>query len=130
MNSFRNFMMGRYGTDQLTLALLVVGMVLTFISNTIDLNFLISLTYIIFFICIYRTMSKNIPARQKENYRFLKYWNPVMSWSKTKYNVIKSSKDYKYFKCPNCKQVLRAPRGKGKISVTCQKCNTKFIQKS
>lgn len=130
MNSLRNFMMGRYGTDQLTLTLLISGMVLTFISNAFDLNFLSRLTYLIFFICIYRTMSKNISARQKENYKFLKYWNPIMSWSKAKYNVVKSSKDYKYFKCPNCKQVIRAPRGKGKISVTCQKCNTKFIQKS
>ena len=130
MNSFRNFMMGRYGTDQLTLALLISGMVLTFISNAFDLNFLISFTYVIFFICIYRTMSKNISARQKENYKFLKYWNPIMSWSKAKYNVLKSSREYKYFKCPNCKQVLRVPRGRGKISVTCQKCNTKFIQKS
>jgi len=130
MNGFRNFMMGRYGTDQLTLALLVLGMIFTFIGNALDLNFLTTITYVIFLACIYRTMSKNISARQKENYKFLKYWNPVMSWSKGKYNIIKSSKDYKYFKCPNCKQELRVPRGKGKISVTCKKCNTKFIAKS
>ncbi len=130
MNNFRSFMIGRYGTDQLTLALLITGMLLTFISNAFDLNLLVSLTYIIFFICIYRTMSKDISARRKENNKFLKYWNPVMAWTKSKYNVFKSSKDYKYFKCPNCKQELRAPRGKGKISVTCQKCNTKFTQKS
>lgn len=130
MNGFRNFMVGRYGTDQLTVALLVAGMILTFIGNALDLSSLIMLTYVIFFACVYRTMSRNILARQKENYKFLQYWNPTKSWGISKYNILKSSRNYKYFKCPNCKQELRVPRGKGKISVTCQKCNTKFIQKS
>lgn len=130
MNGFRNFMVGRYGTDQLTVALLVAGMVLTFIGDAFDLYWITMITYVIFFACIYRTMSRNIQARQKENNKFLQYWNPSRAWLKAKYNVLKSSRDYKYFKCPNCKQELRVPRGKGKISVTCQKCSTKFIQKS
>jgi ribosomal protein S27E len=130
MNGFRNFMVGRYGTDQLTVALLIVGMILTFIGNAFNLYLITMITYVIFFACIYRLMSKNILARQKENNKFLQYWNPSKTWLKAKYNVIKSSKDYKYFKCPNCKQELRVPRGKGKIAVTCKKCGTKFIQKS
>lgn len=130
MNGFRNFMIGRYGTDQFTLALLIAGMVLTFIGNAFKLRFLTIFTYVIFFACIYRTMSRNITARQKENNTFLRYWNPLRSWFKTKYNIVKSSRNYKYFKCPKCKQELRVPRGRGKIVVTCQKCNTKFIQKS
>ncbi|MDW5300160.1 MAG: hypothetical protein SA378_08490 [Sedimentibacter sp.] len=130
MNGLRNFMMGRYGTDQLTLALLILGMIFTFIGDALEFNSLITLTYIIFLTCIFRIMSKNILARQKENYKFLEYWNPIKSWSKGKYNIIKSSKNYKYIKCPNCKQKLRVPRGKGKILVTCKNCNTKFIAKS
>lgn len=130
MNGFRNFMAGRYGTDQLTVALLVAGMILTFIGDAFELYSLTIITYAIFFACIFRTMSRNTLARQKENIKFLKYWNPLRSWGKAKYSVLKSSKNYKYFKCPNCKQELRVPRGKGKITVTCQKCNTKFIQKS
>ena len=130
MNGFRNFMVGRYGTDQLTAAMFVAGMILTFIGNAFNWHVLIILTYVLFFVCIYRTMSKNILERQKENNKFLRYWNPVVRWFKKKYNILKSRKDYKYFKCPNCKQELRAPRGKGKIAVTCEKCGTKFMQKS
>lgn len=130
MNGFRNFMVGRYGTDQLTVALLVVGMLLTFIGNALDLYLITMITYVIFLACVYRIMSRNIQARQKENNKFLQYWSPSKTWLKAKYNVLKSSREYKYFKCPNCKQELRVPRGKGKISVTCQKCSTKFIQKS
>ncbi|HBD64691.1 MAG TPA: hypothetical protein DC038_09675 [Clostridiales bacterium] len=128
MNGFRNFMVGRYGTDQLTLALLILGMVLTFIGNAFDLHLLTLVTYVIFFACIFRTMSKNFVARQRENQKFLQYWNPASAWLTSKYRVLKSSKDYKYFRCPNCKKELRAPRRKGKIAVTCQRCGTKFIQ--
>lgn len=130
MHNFRNFMNGRYGTDQLTIALLVLGMILTFLANAFEWYTITMLTYLIFFTCIFRSLSKNRLARQNENKVFLKYFNPAQSWLKLKYNIAKSSKDYKYFKCPNCKQELRAPRGRGKISVTCQKCNNKFIQKT
>ena len=130
MNGFRNFMAGRYGSDQLTVALLIAGMVFTFIGDAFEWYFLTLISYAIFFTCILRIMSKNILARQKENYKFLQYWNPLKSWGKTKYSILKSSRNYKYFKCPNCKQELRVPRGKGKIAVTCQRCNTKFNTKS
>jgi hypothetical protein len=130
MNGFRNFMAGRYGTDQLTLALLIAGMILTFLGDAFVWYSLTLISYAVFFTCIFRTTSKNILARQKENIKFLQYWNPLKTWGKTKYSILKSSRNYKYFKCPNCKQELRVPRGKGKIAVTCKKCNTKFITKS
>lgn len=130
MNGFRNFMTGRYGTDQLTVALIILGMVLTLTGDAFNLNLLTLISYAAFLMSIYRTLSKNIIARRKENTKFLHYWNPAKDWLSTKYNILKSNKSYKYFKCPNCKQELRVPRGRGKISVTCQKCHTKFIQKS
>lgn len=130
MNGFRNFMTGRYGTDQLTVAMLVSGMVFTFIGDAFRLETLTLLTYAIFIGCVFRTMSRNIATRRSENQKFMKYFTPVMTWSKSKYNMIRSGRSYKYFKCPNCNQQLRAPRGKGKIAVTCQKCGIKFIQNS
>lgn len=130
MNGFRNFMSGRYGTDQLTLSLLILGMALTFLANAFDWHAVTIFTYVIFFACIYRTMSKNISARQTENIKFLKLYNPAKAWLIGKYNIVKSLKYYKFFKCPYCKQEIRAPRGRGKISVTCQKCKNKFIQKT
>ena len=38
-------------------------------------------------------------------------------------------KNYVYFKCPTCKQLLRAPKGRGKIRVTCSRCTSKFEKK-
>jgi len=123
-------MTGRYGTDQLTVALIILGMVLTFTGDVFRLDLLTLISYAAFLMSIYRTLSKNIIARRKENAKFLHYWNPAKDWLSTKYSILKSNKSYKYFKCPNCKQELRVPRGRGKIAVTCQKCHTKFIQKS
>ena len=36
----------------------------------------------------------------------------------------------KYFRCPNCKQMVRVPRGRGKITITCPTCKQQFDRKS
>ena len=33
---------------------------------------------------------------------------------------------YCYYYCPNCKQQVRVPAGKGKVRITCPRCNEKF----
>ena len=38
-------------------------------------------------------------------------------------------KNYRYFKCPCCKQVQKAPKGRGRIRVTCHKCGNVFEKK-
>lgn len=130
MNWFRNFMMGRNGIDQLNMAILIFGMIITFIGDILTSSILMLTTYIIFGICIFRMLSTDISSRKKENYKFLEYWNPVHSWLKVKYQMIRGDKVYKYFKCPNCNKMLRAPKGKGKIIVTCQQCKTKFTKET
>ena len=37
---------------------------------------------------------------------------------------------YRFYKCPQCKQTVRVPKGRGKICITCPKCKTEFIKKS
>jgi predicted RNA-binding Zn-ribbon protein involved in translation (DUF1610 family) len=130
MNRFKMFMMGRYGTDQLSVAILILGMILSFIARIFSSSVITFLSYIVFGVCIYRIMSKNAALRQQENYKFLKIWNPIGRTLQSKLNMLRGSKNYKYFKCPNCKQMIRAPRGKGKIAVTCPKCHTKFIKET
>jgi uncharacterized C2H2 Zn-finger protein len=41
-----------------------------------------------------------------------------------------SSKSHKFFKCPSCHNILRVPRGKGKIFVTCPKCGERFQKRT
>ncbi|MDD2628507.1 MAG: hypothetical protein PHD20_06485 [Clostridia bacterium] len=130
MNRFRMFMMGRYGTDQLSMALLILGMTLSFVAETFSSSIITLLSYIVFFICIYRIMSRDIALRSQENYKFLRIWSPINKTLQSKVNMLKGRKYYKYFKCPSCKQMIRAPKGKGKIAVTCPKCKNKFIKQT
>lgn len=130
MNRFRMFMMGRYGTDQLSMALLILGITLSFVAETLSSSIITLLSYIVFFICIYRIMSRDIALRSQENYKFLRIWSPINKTLQSKVNMLKGRKYYKYFKCPSCKQMIRAPKGKGKIAVTCPKCKNKFIKQT
>ena len=65
-----------------------------------------------------------------ENQKFLKLVEPITSRFKKFKMRMDGRKDYKYFKCKNCKQEIKVPKGKGTIKVTCPKCGEKTIQKS
>lgn len=128
----RKFMYGRYGVDTLNrdLIFLNLGIYIIILLLPRKLNFLMIIGYIPLGICIFRTLSKDIFKRQQENYKYLALRNKYMPIINKKINRIKSSKDYKYLKCPNCKQELRVPRKQGKITVTCPKCRNSFKAKS
>ena len=132
MNWLKKFMYGRYGGDDLSKALLVLSFILIIIARFLpkSLSSLIAIGYIPTLVCVFRIFSRNIFKRRQENYKYLKIKNSVVIWSKQKLNRVKDSKTHKYFKCPDCKQKLRVPRGKGKISVTCPKCKKTFKGKS
>ncbi len=128
MNRFNNFMFGRYGSDKLNIALLVTSIIFTLISRITRIGIIFYLSYIPLFLCIFRMFSRNINKRVQENNKFLLYYMPIERWFIKKFNMIKGLKTYKYFKCPNCKQTVRVPRGKGRVNVICPKCSTKFIK--
>ena len=72
----------------------------------------------------FRAFSKNIAKRQAENNWYINEIElPLRSY------LNRDRKNYAYFKCPTCKQVLRAPKGRGKIRVTCSRCTSKFEKK-
>ena len=120
---------GRYGTDKLNLALLIFGLILSLIGTLVfwPVTLLADALYIW---ALFRTFSRNIPARQRESAAFLRFWSPIESWLRARKVRFSQRKQYKYFKCPNCRQELRAPRGRGKIEVTCQKCHNVFRTKT
>lgn len=126
MDWLRRFMMGRYGGDQLSIALVIFSVLMSFIAQLIRIPLIGFISYIPLGIAIYRILSRDISRRSMENYKFAMFMSPVYSWiKKTRYRAI-DSKTHRYFKCPNCKAKLRVPKGKGKIIVTCPICKTEF----
>ena len=124
-------MAGRYGADQLSIALLLFWLFLSIMTRFIKYNQIIIVVNIaLAFFIYYRIFSRNITKRYQENIKFLKYWNPIKNKLKNTIKHIKGARYYRYYKCSNCKQVLRVPKGKGKISITCPKCKLTMIKKS
>lgn len=76
MNWLRNFMSGRYGLDQLSLALVILTMALTLISSIFRWPILVILSYIPRFCAFYGRYPARLIKRYRENQRFLKIWNP------------------------------------------------------
>jgi Zn finger protein HypA/HybF involved in hydrogenase expression len=123
-------MEGRYGGDQLSMALLIFSVLFTLIAELTGVKVLALIGYIPLGVCVFRMLSRNKSKRSMENYRFAMLMSPVYSWFKKIQNRLKDTKTHKYFKCPNCKTKLRLPKGKGKISITCPKCKTEFVKKT
>lgn len=123
-------MRGRYGSDELNRVLIGIALVLTFANLFIRNGIVSLLAFLLLILCYVRMFSRNYMKRQSENYKFLKYWNPI----RFKFNKFiakqKGRKDYKYFKCPKCAKAVRVPRGKGKICITCPECREEFNRKS
>ena len=74
--------------------------------------------------------SRNIQARYAENEKFMRWWRPVSNRIRGAQGRFADRKTHCYFKCPECGQRLRVPKGKGKIMITCPHCHTKFDRKT
>lgn len=130
MKKLREIMYGRYGTDQLSKALLLIGVILALIGQLTKKPLFSFISYVPLLISIYRMFSKDISNRSMENYKFTMYLSTAYSRYKKMQKQFKERKTHKYYKCPNCKTELRLPKGKGKIIITCPKCKDKFEKRT
>ena len=134
---FRNFMRGRYGVDQLSNGLVFLFFILFLIGILTRNTIFTWIALIPMILSYYRMFSKNFSKRYNENRIYTNLMSPVYDlldkikgFFNRKIKRFKTRKEYKYFKCPNCKQELRVPRGRGEITVTCPKCKQSFDRKS
>ena len=120
--ALQRFMMGRYGTDKLNMAILGAGVLLCVLVmiNPLPLldGILTALSYCFMFWAIFRCLSRNTYKRYQENKKYLRFLERI------------KDREHRYFDCPRCRQPVRVPRGKGKIAITCPKCKEKFIKKT
>ena len=127
------FMQGRYGVDQLSKFLLILGLVVVVISALFNSRvslILYILGWVLVIYCYFRVFSRNIPKRYAENQAFLAKTYKIRTFFQKQKNIWQQRKTHHIYTCPSCKQKIRIPKGKGKIEVRCPKCGTTFIKKS
>lgn len=126
----RQFMLGRYGQDDLNILLSVAALVLIIISMFAGRIVLYPLSLILLVICFYRMLSKNTAKRSRENHAYLRLRGKPARWFTGRKDRFKQRKTHCFCKCPSCRSQLRVPKGKGRIVVTCPKCRTSFEKKT
>ncbi len=117
------FMMGRYGIDALskfTLGIAIACMVLNLFFRNGILN---GIAFLLLVVCYFRMFSRDIGKRYQENVKYWSLRNKVLRF-------FKLNKTHHIYRCPQCKQKIRIPKGKGKVEITCPKCRTCFIKRS
>ena len=123
----RRFLYGRNRVDQLNIFLLAAALALSVLSLILSrfgpvcavIGLVVNLgSYVLLFWYIFRFLSRNLEQRALENRRFLTWKSRI------------TDRNNRYYRCPNCKQTVRVPKGRGKICIKCPKCSEKFIKKT
>lgn len=122
------FMSGRYGSDPLNQAMMFLSVLLFLVSIFWSPIYILALALMVG--VLFRMFSRNIAKRQAEGAAFERLRARVVRFFTNTKNLMFGTKTHRYYKCPSCKQVVRVPRGRGKISIHCPKCQTDFAKKT
>ncbi len=124
----QNFMVGRYGSDELSFAILILYLGFCIISVFADIPLLQLLATILIAWSFYRILSRNIAARRAENDTYLRFLANLYKKKRAR-KARRQDKNHRYYRCRHCRTVMRVPKGIGKIEITCPKCGKKFTKK-
>ena len=123
-------MYGRYGTDELNLVLMILGIIVMFLSRIFWFWPLAIISYALYIYALFRMFSRNLQKRAHENEIYLQKtnkWRTSLHQARVRF---KNRKQYKYFKCPQCGVRLRLTRGCGEKNIVCSQCKHTFHVKA
>lgn len=126
------FMQGRYGMDSFGRFLLVVSLIVVLLSNFRLLHILYFPAILLLAYVYFRMMSKNIYKRQRENQKFLAIKENFCGKNgglggRFRGRGTGDNSQYNFYRCRSCGQVIRVPKGKGTLKITCPKCGNSFV---
>ena len=126
----QRFMAGRYGNDQLNQFIFIVAIISMVLEIITRQSLFYTLTLVLLILAYVRVFSRNINKRYEENMKFLQKKDAILNKSRRQKYYAAQRRNFHIYTCPQCKQKIRIPKGKGEISITCPKCRTSFIKKS
>lgn len=124
------YMNGRYGIDELSKVLLMLGLIINVLSNFVGGMILSAIGIALIAYAVLRILSKEKTNRYKEYRYYIAMKQNVMTKIQKLKNKQAQRKVYKFYTCSECKKAIRVPKGKGKIKITCPSCKNQFIKKT
>ena len=122
-------MYNKYGADQFGLTIFVAALICSVIAMFTRNGFFYILELALVIYGFFRMFSKNYVKRRIENDAYLRIVIVIKRSWKVFVNNLKD-REHKYFLCPHCHQMVRIPRGRGKVTITCPNCRREFEKKS
>ncbi len=131
---FQQLMQGRYGTDEFNrfLSFFALGLIIISFFRWlwpplfyVDIAALLILAYAIF-----RSFSRNHYARSKERDFYVNIKDKVLGFFRLQKKRWDGRATSRYYRCPGCRTIIRVPKGRGKIEITCPKCRNRFIKRT
>ena len=127
---FYQFMSGRYGADELSKVTLGACLVFMILNLFLRIRGFYLLAILLLVLSYFRMLSRDYARRSAENQKYLQIKRNVISRLGLTRRQIDERKVYHIYRCPNCRQKIRIPRGKGNIIVTCPKCRHEFSKRA
>ncbi len=132
----RYVMAKRCGLDELNNFIMLIGFIFVVIALFTHKWLFVLIGAFFVTLCYLRVFSTNIDKRMRENDFYMRYMGRVVRFVDYIKLIIKMQvrsirdKEYVYFVCSSCKQVIRVPKGKNKVSVRCPKCSATFVKRT
>ena len=127
---FARFMSVRNGPDQLGMAMLIFSFLIQLVMALTGFYWMIYLSYGLYGLFLFRFFSKNRYKRQEENRKFMFFFQDAVLKTKQFFRRLKGMKQYKYFRCPQCRTLLRLSRGTGEKEIHCPRCSHEFHKRA
>lgn len=120
---FRQWMAGRYIGDPLNQFITRFAIILILLNIIVFKSRILSgLSLALAFYAFYRSLSRDIDKRSRENAAFLRKTTGLRKGITRYRRRLFGEGGYRYFACPSCGKELRVPKGKGKVKVRCPHC--------
>jgi hypothetical protein len=122
----KRFASGRYGLDDLYVALVSFALLLMMLGLFVESWALAVAIVAVLGVAAFRALSRNLPARKRENEKYLLVTRPIRTKFFRLWRRVRDFRKFRYRRCPSCKATICIPTKKGKRLIVCPRCHASF----